>query len=133
MLSIRDGAHFPSLPDDKFYGNLPAYGKMKFVKIATYALLVILALLQYPLWFGNGGVIAAWRLKNEIAAQKIENARLKDRNQALEADVNDLKQGLQAIEERARTELGMVKKGEIFIQVIEEPPDKSPSDNATVR
>jgi len=94
---------------------------MKFVKIATYVLLAILVLLQYPLWFGNGGVIAVWRLDREIAAQEQENARLKDRNRALEADVNDLKQGLAAIEERARTELGMVKKGEVFYQVIEVP------------
>ena len=94
---------------------------MKLVKIATYVLLAILVLLQYPLWFGNGGVFAVWRLNREIAAQEQDNARLKDRNQALEADVNDLKQGLAAIEERARTELGMVKKGEVFYQVIEAP------------
>jgi cell division protein FtsB len=94
---------------------------MKFVKIATYVLLAILVLLQYPLWFGSGGVFALWRLNREIAAQEQENASLKDRNQALEADVNDLKQGLAAIEERARTELGMVKKGEVFFQVIETP------------
>ena len=99
---------------------------MKFVKIATYVLLAILVLLQYPLWFGNGGVFAVWSLNREIAAQEQENARLKDRNQALEADVNDLKQGLAAIEERARTELGMVKKGEVFFQVIEQPRDKAP-------
>jgi len=95
---------------------------MKFVKIATYVLLAMLVLLQYPLWFGNGGVIAAWRLSRDIAVQQLENARLKDRNQALEADVNDLKQGLEAIEERARSELGMVKKGEIFYQVIDPKP-----------
>ena len=100
---------------------------MKFVKIATYALLAILMLLQYPLWFGNGGVLAVWRLNREIAAQEQENARLKDRNQALEADVNDLKQGLAAIEERARAELGMVKQGEVFFQVIEQPRDKAPA------
>lgn len=99
---------------------------MNLVKVATYVLLGILVLLQYPLWFGSGGVIAVWRLNREIAAQQQENAQLKDRNQALEADVNDLKQGLEAIEERARTELGMVKKGEVFYQVIEEPQDKSP-------
>ncbi len=99
---------------------------MKFVKIATYVLLAILVLLQYPLWFGSGGVFAVWRLNREIAAQEQENAQLKDRNQALEADVNDLKQGLAAIEERARTELGMVKKGEVFFQVIEQPRDKAP-------
>ena len=95
---------------------------MKFVKIATYVLLGILVLLQHPLWFGSGGVFTVWRLHREIAVQEQENARLKDRNQALEADVNDLKQGLAAIEERARTELGMVKKGEIFFQVIDPKP-----------
>lgn len=94
---------------------------MKLVKIATYVLLAILVLLQYPLWFGNGGVFAVWSLNREIAAQEQENTQLKDRNQALEADVNDLKQGLAAIEERARMELGMVKKGEVFYQVIEAP------------
>ncbi|MDO8706975.1 MAG: cell division protein FtsB [Sulfuricaulis sp.] len=96
------------------------------MKIATYVLLGILVLLQYPLWFGSGGVITIWRLNREIAAQDQENARLKDRNQALEADVNDLKQGLEAIEERARAELGMVKKGEVFYRVIEQPSGKSP-------
>ena len=106
---------------------------MNFVKIATYALLAILVLLQYPLWFGNGGVFAVWRLNREIAAQEQENARLKDRNQAIEADVNDLKQGLAAIEERARTELGMVKKGEVFFQVIEQPRDKAPPDDSSKR
>lgn len=99
---------------------------MNFVKIATYVLLGILVLLQYPLWFGDGGVIAVWRLNREIAAQQKENAQLKDRNQTLEAQVNDLKQGLEVIEGRARAELGMVKKGETFYQVIEQPRDKPP-------
>ena len=98
---------------------------MSFVKIATYVLLGFLVLLQYPLWFGSGGVFTAWRMHREIAAQEQENIQLKDRNQALEADVNDLKQGYRAIEERARMELGMVKKGEVFYQVIETPRDKS--------
>lgn len=100
---------------------------MNLVKVTTYVLLGILVLLQYPLWFGTGGVVAVWRLNREIAAQLQENAKLKDRNQALEADVDDLKQGLDAIEERARTELGMVKKGEVFYQVIEQPQEKSSS------
>ena len=104
---------------------------MKFVKIATYVLLAILVLLQYPLWFGNGGVFAVWSLNREIAAQEQENTQLKDRNQALEADVNDLKQGLAAIEERARTELGMVKKGEIFFQVIDPKPAATPPADAS--
>ena len=100
---------------------------MNFVKIATYVLIGLLVLLQYPLWFGSGGVLAVWRLNREISTQQQENAKLKDRNEALEADVNDLKQGLDAIEERARMELGMVKKGETFFQVIEEPRDKTSS------
>jgi len=104
---------------------------MNLVKIATYVLIGLLVLLQYPLWFGSGGVLAVWRLNREITAQQQENATLKDRNQALEADVNDLKQGLDAIEERARMELGMVKRGETFFQVIEEPRDRSSSEKNT--
>lgn len=101
---------------------------MKPVKIAAYVLLVILVLLQYPLWLGDGGVIAVWRLNREIAAQQKENAQLKDRNQTLEAQVNDLKQGLEVIEGRARSELGMVKKGETFYQVIDPKPVATPPD-----
>jgi len=89
------------------------------VKIAAYVLLGILLLLQYPLWFGSGGVFTVWQLNREIAAQKKENTQLKERNQTLEAQVNDLKQGFEVIEGRARSELGMVKKGEIFYQVID--------------
>ncbi len=100
---------------------------MKPVKIATYVLLGLLLLLQYPLWFGSGGVYAIWQLNREIAAQKQENAMLKDRNQGLEAEVVDLKEGLAAIEERARNELGMLKKSETFFQVIEEPTGKASS------
>jgi len=89
------------------------------VKIIIYILLGIILLLQYPLWFGDGGLVAVWRLNKELAAQHEENARLKERNQTLEAQVNDLKQGLEVIEGRARSELGMVKKGETFYQVID--------------
>ena len=101
------------------------------MKIAAYVLIALLVLLQYPLWFGNGGVFAVWRLQREIAAQQKENTQLKERNQALEAQVNDLKQGLEVIEGQARSELGMVKKGETFYQVIDpkpadKPPEKTP-------
>jgi cell division protein FtsB len=92
---------------------------MKPVKIAAYVLIALLILLQYPLWFGNGGVYVVWRLHREIAAQQKENDQLKERNRTLEAQVNDLKQGLEVIEGRARSELGMVKKGEAFYQVID--------------
>ena len=91
------------------------------MKIAAYALIALLVALQYPLWFGSGGIFTAWSLSREIDAQRAENARLAERNQALAAEVVDLKQGLEAIEERARAELGMIKKGETFFQVIEPP------------
>lgn len=86
-----------------------------------YVLLGLLLILQYPLWFGNGSAVAAWRLNQQVEAQKTENRRLAERNQALIAEVIDLKHGLDAIEERARAELGMVKQGETFFQVVEPP------------
>ncbi|HLD14238.1 MAG TPA: cell division protein FtsB [Burkholderiales bacterium] len=92
---------------------------MKRQEFLIYTLIGLLVVLQYPLWFGSGGVLTLWRLNREIAAQKVDNAQLKERNAALEAEVNDLKQGYEAIEERARAELGMVKKGETFYQVID--------------
>jgi cell division protein FtsB len=92
---------------------------LKIARLIAYALIVLLVLLQYPLWFGSGGILAVWQMQREIAAQEAENAQLKERNLALEAEVNDLKQGQAAIEERARHELGMVKKGETFFQTID--------------
>lgn len=93
----------------------------------VFGLIALLAMLQYPLWFGNGGVYALWKLKSEIAVQREENAELRERNQALAADVIDLKQGLAAIEERARIELGMIKQGETFYQIVErDPGDAAP-------
>ncbi|HED18701.1 MAG TPA: cell division protein FtsB [Gammaproteobacteria bacterium] len=86
-----------------------------------WLLVVLLVLLQYKLWVGDGSFAEVWDLYQQVEAQREENQQLHERNQALEAEVQDLKQGLEAIEERAREELGMVKKGEIFYQVIEEP------------
>jgi cell division protein FtsB len=103
------------------FAFLPRAARMPGVrKIIFYALVVALLVLQYPLWFANGGLPGIWQLKREIEAQKAENAQLKERNQALEAEVNDLKQGLAAIEERARTGLGMVKKGETYYQILDD-------------
>lgn len=86
----------------------------------TGIFLFLLLLLQYSLWFGNGGLLRVWQLNQAVEAQRVENVRLKGRNDALEAEVRDLKQGLEAIEERARSDLGMIKRGETFFQVIEE-------------
>ena len=89
------------------------------VKIIFYILTGILLGLQYPLWLGDGGVLALWKLKQEIAVQRQENSGLKERNLALEAEVRDLKEGYEALEERARAELGMVRRGETLYQIIE--------------
>jgi cell division protein FtsB len=91
------------------------------VKLLVTVLLILLALLQYRLWVGDGGVAEVWRLHKAIQAQQSDNASLVERNRALEAEVRDLRQGLAAVEERARTDLGMIKEGETFFQVIEPP------------
>ena len=90
------------------------------MKILVAILLILLVILQYDLWVGEGSLATVWQLQKALEAQQQENALLKARNKALEAEVNDLKGGLQAIEERARSEMGMIKKDETFIQVIEE-------------
>ncbi len=80
---------------------------------------VLLLLLQYSLWLGRGGVRDVANLKSQIAAQEAENAKLEARNNALLAEVMDLKQGMDAIEEIARSEMGMLRQGEVFFQVLE--------------
>jgi cell division protein FtsB len=90
------------------------------MKWLTLMLVVLVGLIQYPLWLGKGGWLRVWEVDQQINAQRAINARLKTRNGALEADVRDLKQGYEAIEERARAELGMIRHDEIFFQVLEE-------------
>ncbi|WP_455211689.1 cell division protein FtsB [Kaarinaea lacus] len=92
------------------------------MKVLIAILIVVLLLLQYKLWFGDGNMREVWALREAIEQQKDENQRLLERNAALEAEVQDLKQGLEAIEERARSELGMIKKDETFFQIIEKKP-----------
>ena len=79
----------------------------------------LLVLIQYPLWLGKGGWLRVWELDGRVTAELAKNARLEGRNAGLEAEVRDLQQGLEAIEERARYELGMVKRDEVFFQVVE--------------
>lgn len=83
----------------------------------------LIVLIQYPLWIGKGGWLRAWHLDGELAHQKAKNAGLEARNAALAAEVSDLKQGSDAIEERARRELGMVRADEVFFQYVE-PKDR---------
>lgn len=85
----------------------------------TILLIALLLGLQYKLWVGEGSLAEIWSLHQAGEVQREENARLKERNAALEAEVQDLKQGLDAVEERARSELGMIKDGETFYQIVE--------------
>ena len=82
-------------------------------------LLIALVWLQYRLWVGEGSLAEVHALRGEIAAQREELAQMRARNGALEAEVQDLREGLDALEERARSELGMIKDGEVFMQIIE--------------
>jgi cell division protein FtsB len=79
----------------------------------------VFLVLQYQFWFGDGGVYDTAKLQYRIESLKQKNLSLKERNQALKAEVLDLRQGYEAIEERSRTDLGLVKPGETFIQVID--------------
>lgn len=89
------------------------------MKKLFYVLLALLVCLQYRLWIGKDSLIDVWQAGQEIEVQQQENARLRERNDALDAEVQDLKQGLEAIEERAREDLGMIKEDEVFYQVVE--------------
>ena len=82
-------------------------------------LLTLLVLLQYDLWVGKGSILEVKSLESAVQLQTEENRHLQERNNALKAEVVDLKNGLDAIEERVRTELGMIRKDEIFFHVIE--------------
>jgi cell division protein FtsB len=91
---------------------------MKFVNLT---LLILLVLLQIRLWHGNGSLPDVWNLEEIKAAQIAENEKLTERNLSLEAEVMDLKQGMEAIEERARSEMGMVRSGETFYIIADKP------------
>jgi cell division protein FtsB len=94
-------------------------------------LVVLIAALQYPMWLGKGGWLQVRELDRQVAAAREANAKLKARNDALDADVRDLKTGSEAIEERARSELGMIRRDEVYFQVesppAADPPSKPPA------
>lgn len=89
------------------------------MRVITLILLVILLLLQYPLWLGKGGWLKVWDLHRQVEVQQQTNAQTQTRNAVLDAEVQDLKQGTEAIEERARSELGMIKHDEVFYQILD--------------
>ena len=106
------------------------------MKALTLVFVLLIALLQYPLWLGKGSWLRVWDLNQQISGLKKENDQLKSRNESLDAEVRDLKQGYAAIEERARSELGMVKNDEVFYQVLDgeklknlPPAPKIPPEN----
>jgi cell division protein FtsB len=98
------------------------------MEILAGVLAALILLIQYPLWLGKGGWLRAWRVEQDLSKEFLKNENLERRNASLAAEVSDLKQGTEAIEERARFELGMVRKDEVFFQVVEEkaaPPAAS--------
>lgn len=89
------------------------------MKYLTYVLVALIAAIQYPLWMGKGSWLRVWEFSTKVDQQKEKNVQLAARNAGLDAEVRDLKQGTEAIEERARVELGMIKPGEVFYQVTD--------------
>jgi cell division protein FtsB len=88
------------------------------MRLVTVVLISLLVLIQYPLWWGHGGWLRGRELERQLSAQQQKNADLKLRNERLQGEVQDLEQGTDAIEERARYELGMIKDSEIFVQFV---------------
>jgi cell division protein FtsB len=88
------------------------------MRLLFLVLLALVCLIQYPLWFGKGGWFKVWDLQKQVAAQRAVNEGMRARNAALDAEVHDLQTGTGALEERARSELGMMKEGEVFVQIV---------------
>lgn len=99
----------------------------------TLILVILIASLQYPLWLGKGSWLRVWDLNQQIDKQKAANTTLKARNDTLDAEVRDLKQGYAAIEERARSELGMIKQDEVFYQVMDAGSPSPPAPAAPAK
>ena len=92
------------------------------MRVLSILFVLLILGIQYPLWLGKGGALRVWEMERQIEVQRESNGKLQVRNAALDAEVRDLKQGLEAVEERARSELGMIRKDEIFFQVLEGDP-----------
>jgi cell division protein FtsB len=103
------------------------------MRILTIVFAALIVLLQYPLWLGKGGWLHVWEIDREVSVQKEANAKMRVRNDAADAEVRDLKQGYDAIEERARYELGMIRQDEVFFQIPETPEAAAPAAPASKR
>ncbi len=94
------------------------------MKLLSLILLLLIAAMQYPLWYGKASWLKVWQVDQDVVAARENNLILQNRNNKLEAEVNDLKQGLEAIEERARSDLGMIKQDEILFQIVRNTQSK---------
>jgi len=103
---------------------------MRSAPLVPLVLIALIAMMQYPLWLGKGSWLRVWELDRQARMQRETNDKLQKRNSTLEAEVRDLKQGLEAIEERARYQLGMIKQDEIFFRLVdgEGPAKSAPAD-----
>jgi cell division protein FtsB len=99
------------------------------LRYVALLLLILLLALEVKLWTGDWSMREVWRLRERVSEQRQENQKLKQRNEALSAEVQDLKNGSEAVEERARSELGLVKPGETFYQVVEPTADSKKNDD----
>jgi len=88
------------------------------MRIVIYSMLLLLIAIQYPLWLGKGGWLRVYEMEKQLELQQAKNSLLSLRNAKLTGDVNDLKDGTRASEERARVEHGMIKEGEFFVQIL---------------
>ena len=91
------------------------------MRLVPFILAAMLVMIQFPLWLGKGGWMRVHEAEQQLASQNRSNADLVARNEKLAAEVRDLKEGAGAVEERARYELGMLKEGELFVQIVDAP------------
>lgn len=98
----------------------------KYTKLSFLLLILILGGLQYRLWFGENGWRTVSTIEKELASQQKENEQLRERNRVLDAEVTELKKGVEGVEERARSELGMIKPGEKFYYIVDDKNKPTP-------
>ena len=99
------------------------------MRLVTVVLVLLLALIQYPLWWGHGGWLRVHELQQQLVQQTKKNADLKLRNERVQGEVQDLQSGTSAVEERARYEMGMMKDSEVFVQFVS-PNSAAPANSA---
>jgi cell division protein FtsB len=100
------------------------------VKYLPHTLITLILAIQYPLWMGKGSWLKVWEFSRQVTQQKEKNIQLAARNAGLDAEVRDLKQGIDAVEERARAEFGMIRSDEVFYQIIDKSVVAKPPEPA---